>query len=289
MISFPRILFPVDLSKQSLCAAPFVKALAARFHSDITLLHVVEVPPTWSGATGEAAFNAWVDTPGFLETRRAELIEFQQRELADVTVQPCVQSGDAAAIIHRVAHQKQISLIMMPTHGYGPVRSLLLGSVTAKVLHDAECPVWTVMPSHLTEDPQAPNQNLICALDTSPKAVPLLRWAAEFAAQENAHLKLIHVVTGFDVEQCQCAEDPLRDFVFDIARERIEKLQAEAGTHLEATVAAGRTGDAVREWASEDKADLILIGRGVIQKPLGRLRSNAYSIVRDAPCPVISV
>lgn len=30
---------------------------------------------------------------------------------------------------------------MMPTHGYGLFRSLLIGSVTAKVLHDAKCPI----------------------------------------------------------------------------------------------------------------------------------------------------
>jgi nucleotide-binding universal stress UspA family protein len=36
-------------------------------------------------------------------------------------------------------------------------------------------------------------------------------------------------------------------------------------------------------------ADLIIIGRGTLQKPLGRLRSAAYSIIREAPCPVISI
>ena len=36
-------------------------------------------------------------------------------------------------------------------------------------------------------------------------------------------------------------------------------------------------------------AGLILIGRGSTQKPFGRLRSSAYSIIREAPCPVISM
>ena len=36
---------------------------------------------------------------------------------------------------------------MMPTHGYGKFRSLLLGSVTAKALHDAKCAVWTAAHS----------------------------------------------------------------------------------------------------------------------------------------------
>jgi nucleotide-binding universal stress UspA family protein len=44
-----------------------------------------------------------------------------------------------------VEHTQQSSdtLIMMPTRGYAPFRSLLLGSVTAMVLLDAPCPVWT--------------------------------------------------------------------------------------------------------------------------------------------------
>jgi hypothetical protein len=36
-------------------------------------------------------------------------------------------------------------------------------------------------------------------------------------------------------------------------------------------------------------ADIVIIGRGVIQKPFGRLRSGAYEVIREAPCPVISV
>jgi nucleotide-binding universal stress UspA family protein len=36
-------------------------------------------------------------------------------------------------------------------------------------------------------------------------------------------------------------------------------------------------------------ADLVVMGRGRATRTLGRLRSNVYSIIRDAPCPVISV
>jgi nucleotide-binding universal stress UspA family protein len=44
-----------------------------------------------------------------------------------------------------------------------------------------------------------------------------------------------------------------------------------------------------REAALGHQSDLIVIGRGVMQTRLGRLRSSAYSIVREAPCPVISI
>jgi nucleotide-binding universal stress UspA family protein len=291
MISFPRILFPVDLSRQSRETAPFVKAVATRYQSQVSLLHVVEVPPAWYGASGEAAICSWVDMPELMETRRSELAAFQSEEFPDVAVEPCVQSGDAAAIIARVAHQKHVSLIMMPTHGYGPLRGLLLGSVTAKVLHDAECPVWTA--THAGESnvpPEGPWRGIVCAIGADPaKDLPLLEWAAQLASEQNADLQLVHAVQGFDEDQSNRLEDPLREFIFNVARERIATLQQQAATNLVVTVEAGRTGQVVRDLALRQRADLIVVGRGVIQKPLGRLRSNAYAIVRDAPCPVISV
>jgi nucleotide-binding universal stress UspA family protein len=54
-------------------------------------------------------------------------------------------------------------------------------------------------------------------------------------------------------------------------------------------LALGPVGQVVREAALEHHADLILIGRGAIQKGFGRLRSSAYAAIREAPCPVISL
>jgi nucleotide-binding universal stress UspA family protein len=38
-----------------------------------------------------------------------------------------------------------------------------------------------------------------------------------------------------------------------------------------------------------EQADLVIIGRGHADRALGRLRSHTYNIIRNAPCPVISV
>ena len=35
-------------------------------------------------------------------------------------------------------------------------------------------------------------------------------------------------------------------------------------------------------------SDLVVIGRGVVRQTLGRLRTSAYAIIREAPCPVLS-
>src|SRR5207245_2957797 len=61
----------------------------------------------------------------------------------DLAAGAIVSLGDPAAEITHYAEKNQVDLIMMPTHGYGRFRNMLLGSVTAKVLHDAHCPIWT--------------------------------------------------------------------------------------------------------------------------------------------------
>jgi nucleotide-binding universal stress UspA family protein len=54
-------------------------------------------------------------------------------------------------------------------------------------------------------------------------------------------------------------------------------------------VAIGDIAATVNEHAREEDADLILIGRGSLQAPLGRLRTHAYGIIQRSRCPVLSV
>jgi nucleotide-binding universal stress UspA family protein len=51
----------------------------------------------------------------------------------------------------------------------------------------------------------------------------------------------------------------------------------------------GDVAEAVRTEAQRHKADLVIIGRGMLDQSLGRLRTHSYAIIRQAPCPVLSV
>jgi len=74
-----------------------------------------------------------------------------------------------------------------------------------------------------------------------------------------------------------------------MAREKLAKLQSEAGTNLETVLEGGDVSAAVRKAADENRADLVIIGRGVMQEAFGRMRTNVYSIIRESPCSVISI
>jgi len=55
--------------------------------------------------------------------------------------------GEPASQLCRIAKERDARMIVIGTHGWGAVRSLLLGSVTLRVLHHAPCAVLTGPPS----------------------------------------------------------------------------------------------------------------------------------------------
>ena len=47
--------------------------------------------------------------------------------------------------------------------------------------------------------------------------------------------------------------------------------------------------EVLREAALKYAANLVVIGQGSLHKLMGRLRTSAYAIIREAPCPVVRV
>jgi nucleotide-binding universal stress UspA family protein len=286
MLAIKHILFPIDFSGRCCDAVPFVEALARRLSAKVTLISAL--PPIWQIGMGEGGpIDVDMDElKGDLEKRLNVAFE---RQFEGILLQRIVKVGDPGDVITRFAHANATDLIMMPTHGYGPFRSLLLGSVTAKVLHDAECPVWTT--AHM-QDPSIRHKearNVLCAVDGTPQGVPLMKWAAEFAQSTGATLRLVHAVSGIVGWPERQLDQELEQVLRKEAREVIERLQESAGIKLPACIAVGDLAGVVGEEARRHDTDLILIGRGTLHGTMGRLRTRSYAIIRQAPCPVLSI
>jgi nucleotide-binding universal stress UspA family protein len=198
--------------------------------------------------------------------------------------------GEPAQIITNFARGSKVDLIMMPTRGYGPFRSLLLGSITAKVLHDAECPVWTA--AHIEDPPRGGHvtpRAILCAVDGTDQSEGLIKYAAQLADEIEATIRLVHVVPGFVTEAARQGEGKFEEYVRMQAHESVETLRKQAGLEAPLCVTAGDIAEGLREEAQRHAADLVVIGRGVLHEKLGRLRTHAYGIIRRSPCPVLSV
>ena len=290
MITFERILFPVDFSEQCVAIVPAVKAMAKQFHAELELLHVVGLPSAWFGSPEAAAWTALISAERLREEGQIALDRFIAKHFADVPVKAVLDEGEAGRAIADYAQEKHSDLIMMPTRGYGPFRAFLLGSVTAKVLHDAHCPVWTgVHAEEVMAHPPERWKQLLCAVDTVRRDVAVLKWAAELAAGQDLEVRLMHAVEGVDLTLTKERDPGLYEFLFNVARERMSEMQSEAGTHFDVCFLGGKVGRSVHQAAISHNADVVVIGRGVMQNMLGRLRSSAVSIIQQAPCPVISI
>jgi nucleotide-binding universal stress UspA family protein len=277
-----KILLPVDFSERSVGAARYARILADRFHSEITLLHSVTPLPYEFGALeggGAMLSEIYSDRAQQIET---ELNHFLLQELAGCHVKRVTLEGDPAQRIVEYAHAENVNLIVMPTHGYGTFRRFILGSNTAKVLHDAECPVWTGV--HIQDAPmQGPIaiKSILCAIDLGPQTCKTLTWAAAMQREFGARLRVIHAMA--------CRDDPAAAELERSVREEVVRFEKSAGVEAELLLETGDASKVVCEAAGRTGADLLVIGRGSAAGGFGRLRTHAYAMIRQSPCPVVSV
>jgi nucleotide-binding universal stress UspA family protein len=286
MPTFHHILFPFDSSPPGVQAVPFVKALATRFDAKVTILTVA--PPAWDVVPFGAGALVEEATAESARALTSQLDQALLSEFTGLSVDYVTDAGDPARRITDFAPPHGVDLIMMPTHGVGLFRRLLLGSVAAKVLHDATCPVWTA--THAEEERARPlPRTVLCAVDKGPAAPGLMQWAAAFTARIGATLSLLHVVEPItdwpSLEREQARQDQFRAE----AREKMESLKQAAGVAAPLRVAVGEIVATVTEDARQEDADLVLIGRGSIGESHGRWRTHAQGISRRSPCPVLSV
>jgi nucleotide-binding universal stress UspA family protein len=162
--------------------------------------------------------------------------------------------------------------------------------VTAKVLHDAACPVW--IGPHLE---QAAYRNIgferiVCAIDLAEGSRAVLQWAGQFAQEFGAGLAIVHVLPHTLVQLGGIYFDPeWRQHAAAAARGQMVRLQQETQTPGEVFIEFGEPPAAVSGMAATRKADLLVIGRGRHSGLAGRLRANAYAILRESPCPVATI
>jgi len=272
-----RILFPVDFSDSCRGAARYVEVFAGRFDAEVTFIHSV--------AMGERVL-----AEELLPGRAEQLEKYLAEDFKHFNVRRVCRIGEPVETIVEEASTWQPDLVMMPTHGVGYFRRHLLGSVTAKLLHDLTCPVWTSV--HAEAAPRLEDihcRRVLCAVDLGDTSEAVLKWAAWLAGRFDAKLALAHAASDISgsVEAWPVA-DELRRAVMETTKKRLAQLQAAAGSNAELFVESGVPSTVISESAKRFGADLIVIGRHS-GAGLAKLFNAAYSIFTDSPCPVISV
>jgi nucleotide-binding universal stress UspA family protein len=147
MYWLPRkhVLVPTDFSVASVDAMHTALAMVESGQG-VHVLHVVE-PVSDEAIVGELPQGS---QPEEVEKAR-QLVLYErlksfliEHNLDGVTV--VVRSGDPALSITRYARENDIDLLVMAAHGYQDGERISMGTVTERVLHNADCPVLVLRP-----------------------------------------------------------------------------------------------------------------------------------------------
>ena len=286
MAVITNILFPVDFSPSCVAMAAYVRRAAVLFHARVSLIHVIDL-------VSHNGFELYLRaTPDISEEHRA--IGQQRLDSFLATEFPVAQNprmlafGDAATEIAAAARNGKFNLIVMPTHA-GAFRQMLLGSTTAKVLNDADCPVLTSTHAETIAPRPLEHRQWLCAVGLSSNSERVLRFATTAAAGIEARLAVIHAVQSSEPDSLIKLEIEEESVEMREALQRIADLQRTVGSNAPVRFAVGSVKQALLEATRQADADVLIIGRSPRSGALGRMRDLTYAMVRDSPYPVLSV
>jgi universal stress protein A len=145
MIALKHVLVPTDFSDTSDRAVRYAKAFAKAFGATLHIVHVVEEPygQPWAveayGFSLAALQDEWIKEAG----NRMAKVQAESEQAAVTTVTSTVLGHPVMEIL-RYAKDQNVDLIVMGTHGRGPLGHVVMGSVAERVVRKAPCPVLTV-------------------------------------------------------------------------------------------------------------------------------------------------
>ena len=145
MIALMNVLVQTDFSETSHSALRYGKALAAAFGATLHVVHIVEEPYGQPWAVEAYGFSLAALQDEWIKDAKRRLAEsLSAEEQATLHAVTTTVLGHPVMEILRYAKDHAIDLIVMGTHGRGPLGHVVLGSVAERVVRKAPCPVLTV-------------------------------------------------------------------------------------------------------------------------------------------------
>lgn len=141
-----KILFPIDFAAHFESLVPWVSTFAEKFEATVYVLFV---------AQDLSNFSSFYVPHGNIESFQREAIESARKKMAAVAkksfknfprLETRVELGPPATKILELANKEKIDLIIMGAHGRKGLDRAIFGSVAAKVVKGAPCPVMTIRP-----------------------------------------------------------------------------------------------------------------------------------------------
>jgi len=304
-----KILCPTDFSPFAGRALGAAISLARQHAAEIEAIHVFPIFVPF--ATGDVSYCSSVIPvdPAARKAASDELSRFVATARdAGVPASMAILEGDPFTVILDRAMVGGADLVAMGTHGRRGFDRWLMGSVAERMLAKSHCPVLTVAalePGETSKGSRRPVsaglKRVLCALDLlSQHSAKTLAYASFLATKSRARLSVLYVteeLSGMGMPGEALSSAPFeREFRKHLEEEGRKKLEAfvpgsaEGIGEIERIVVSGEAHREILRTAYDHGSDLIVMGvHGRAALGVSMLGSTARHVVREAPCPVITV
>ena len=296
---FRRIIHPSDFSRASRPAFRKALGLARDGRAQLTIMHVLPVlpmlPDIYVAAT---TYNELLQGQRVAAQKELDRLVREAKAAGIRTQGLLVDVGVAAERITRLAKSRRADLIVMGTHGRTGVRRALMGSVAARVLTMAPCPVLTVSRMRGRDRGAAMIRRILSASDFSPASRPAFAKAVDLARATRAELTVAHVLTPPLPVLIDGSMSPQAWRAMNTAARRDGQRQLEglvsrakrAGVRARALLLEGVAAERIVRAATSRHADMIVMGThgrtGFARLLAG---SVANRVISQARCPVLTI
>ncbi len=284
------IVAATDLSESATQAAGRAALLAGEHGATLRLLHVVDVNSL--KAVHEVLRSHDAAEAKLVDEARRELDAAAARITANTQVTPLPRVAVGRVLEEIQGASQQADLLVLGAHGLNPLRDLIPGTTTDRLLRICNGPVLVVK-----RPPQGDYRRVLVAVDFSPHAAEALKMAMLLAPE--ATITVVHASSvPFEgmLWQAGVQEDEIdigRSRARRQAINRIRTLFEEVGGDGHRLLSVVEHGEAARIILDREKmiaADLIVLGKhGQSVFELMLLGSVTRHVIADSTCDVLTV
>ncbi|MBL7211934.1 MAG: universal stress protein [Desulfobacteraceae bacterium] len=296
-IELKNIICTTDFSDLSNIAIPFGTALAKEFGAKLYLCHVIDL-------SAVAMYGEGFLEPLERETRITDYAHDDLRRLIGdqpVDWEPLVPVGHTAGEIARLAEEKDADLVVSATQGRSGLKRLVLGSVTERLMRTLPCPLLVVRGP---EQEQAASmdetvwfQRILVGCDFSSDSELTFQYGLSLAQEFQSEVHLAHVIEPAvykdllrpSIEEKEGFQQDLRKMLNDRLTGMVPE-EVHNWCTPQTILLAGQPHEELTKYAVVHDVDLIVLGvrgHGLVETLF--VGSTTDRVVREAPCPVLSV
>jgi len=296
-VQLKSIICTTDFSEISNQAVVFGVALAKELGAKLYLCHVIDLSTV-------AMYGEGFSDPLGQERRTTNYAYEHLRGLIDdpsIEWEALPPMGHTADEIAHAAEEKNADLVISATHGRSGLKRFVLGSVTERLMRTLPCPLFVVrgLERDYTADVNEDLgfHSILVGCDFSSDSALAFQYGLGLAQEFQSEVHLAHVIEpAVYKDLLKPAKEEKEDLQQDLRKKLREKLTGmvpeEAGNWCTPKTAllAGHPHEELTKYAVVHDIDLIVLGvRGHSLVETLFVGSTTDRVVRQAPCPVLSV